>query len=368
MASFNLGCIKGDKGDPGPKGERGDKGDKGETGLSGRDGITPVFSVNGVDTLDYSQEASVEIDASDPANPALYFKIPRGKDAIDKEGDMIAGIYDTKGRKTDFYEFAQTLFEKTLLKEGGSLLGKVYAWEAPLSENCVRNISFCATLPENAVIGDVCFAFSDNTAVKLGDCQEGSIIILEEAGEATEYILASKTIHGEGNVTLVRKYLTDKTEYYDFAKRGIYYGSDADMYLETVFAKLFTEGIQKKLVAAQLEESERRHCFLPSVEEYSAMEYFKEHGIVTSLKNGKYKEYYLTRSLTDSKRVFGANTSGYYSSVYQNVKCNLRPAIVLRGDIPVEKVDNNGEAGMRIVGEKTGIYIYADEGWKEFVF
>ena len=239
MGSFNLGRIKGDKGDrgeTGPKGDTGAKGEKGEKGDNGRDGLTPVFAVGEVITLQNGEEAEVEIDASVPSNPVLSFKIPTGKDGKDALGDMVKSVYDTQGVATDVFDYARSLYEKCMKSEGGNLSGSLVAAETPLEERAVRNISVATELPDSGAEGDILILLKDVSHRKLGECNEGDILVLAENGEKTPYLVVGIDYHGRGNVTLVRKDLSPIRSFYDYSRRGDYIMSDIDIFMETIYS------------------------------------------------------------------------------------------------------------------------------------
>lgn len=117
MASFNLGRIRGEKGDTGLSGEKGEQGERGAQGPQGVMGFTPVFSVKETNTIGESEGARVEMDSSNPQNPLLSFFIPKGADGKDALGDMISSIYDSQQKKSDVFEYADSLFEGSMKKE-----------------------------------------------------------------------------------------------------------------------------------------------------------------------------------------------------------------------------------------------------------
>lgn len=82
----NIG-PKGDKGDPGPqgpkgergdKGEKGDKGDQGERGFPGEIGISEVITIDGTETIEPGEMASV-VDDKERTVHHLTFYIPKGE-------------------------------------------------------------------------------------------------------------------------------------------------------------------------------------------------------------------------------------------------------------------------------------------------
>ncbi len=365
MARFNLGCIKGNKGDAGPKGDKGDKGDTGERGLSGADGITPVFSINKVETLDSSCDANVEIDASVPAQPRLNFYIPRGADGADAAGDMQAAVYDKTGVKRDIYEYAQELFEGSIKKDGDSMSGKLVAYEGEISERCVRNISFSTELPTNAVNGDLCFVLADVSGKKLSDCEIGSVILLEEGQNNEHYIIVAKDYHRKGSVTLARRYLTKYAYNYDHERRNSYSGSDIDVYLEAIYLGLFSPYIRNNVLSAELDSIITRRCFLPSESELKGMEYFVNNGAKGCRKGQSVGTEYMTRDLTDTNYVVAVNPEGEFTAISQKQNIHIRPMITLSGDMYVENTVYDSEAVSQPIEKMHSLYMYKDGGWKE---
>ncbi len=365
MASFNLGYIKGERG---PKGDKGDKGDIGLTGAKGTDGITPVFKVGNVETVDSGDFANVEIDTQDPANPVLNFYIPRGEHGRDASGDMLSSIYDTEGKCVDIYKFAESLFEKAVKKSGGVMEGILTAYEGNPEERCVRNIIFANELPSVASSGDICFIRTKNSGKALSEQSIGSTLLLTEGNSKAEYIVAATDYHGEGTVTLVRKYLLDNTMCFDYATRNKYHLSEVDVFLETVFVRLFSENVEKSLYPAEIATSLYRHCFLPSVNEIERMQYFKDEGAKATTKSGETVSYYLTRDLSDRKSTYAVSSSGSISTVSQTSVVHIRPIIVLPGSITVENTIYNKTAVAELTKENGGIYLYENGAWKELEF
>ena len=360
MASFKLGRIKGERGDSGAKGDRGDIGAKGEQGP------VPVLTVESVQTVDSREDATVEINSADPLNPKLLFRIPKGLDGKDAFGDMAESIYDTEGKKTDIYKFADELFKKCLLKTGGVVSGKLMVSDAPANENCVRNIIFSSTLPESAAEGDVCFIVPKSSESTLDSSSTGSVLLIKEDDEEAEYIVAHKEYHKAGTVTLVRKHLVGYSEYFNYPVREGYGCSNIDLMLENVHTKLFPEFVQKQLVAVKIEGAYKRRCFLPSVSELSGIEYFKNNGIIAKTKEGLSKDYYMTRTLTEKKTVTSVSNKGELVPVSQTTKTYFRPIIVLPGGFKVDNFLHQGNAVMKPVSSAEARFFNNGE-WKEFV-
>ena len=227
MASFNLGRIKGDKGDKGdtgPKGERGEKGEKGDTGERGADGRTPVFTIGETMTISPDEEAYAELDTTDIENPVLSFHIPRGHDGRDAMGDMLSAVYDSEGKGEDFYKYADSLFEKSLKKDEGTI-EKLTVGETDGKSAVVRNISMRSSLPETAVEGDICIITEEENSKKLGDCEVGSTMLIEENGEDTEYTIIAKDYHGENSITLMRKNVPPLGIKFSYQNRDTYCNS-----------------------------------------------------------------------------------------------------------------------------------------------
>lgn len=368
MASFNLGRIKGDKGDKGDtgaKGERGEKGEKGETGANGLDGRTPVFSVSETVTISSDEEAYVELDTADENNPILSFYIPRGKDGKDAGGDMLSSIYDSEGKGEDIYKYADSLFEKSLRKEGDTLLGRLTVGEAEGCSASVRNISMRNNFPENAVEGDICIITADENAKKLGDCEEGSTMLIDEVGVPTEYIIVAKDYHGENTVTLVRKYLARWEERFNYTERENYIMGNMDMFLETTFTGRFSAEIRKNLVGASLGRTNVRRCFLLSQDELEKIEYFKtaENRTASDSKGSDEEEHFTRNNYGD--RVYVVTTSGAFNLVAQSVEKKYRPAILLPSSLEVENAVYDNNPAVKIPEIRKGVYTFIGGKWKE---
>ncbi len=361
MASLNLGRIKGDKGDVGDVGPRGDIG---PTGPRGTDGYTPTLSIEKVVTVDSDMDANAHIDSQDPAMPKLTLYIPRGADGQDAHGDMERSVYDTEGKRTDFYEFAAKLFSDALKKEGGNLTGKLVAHCSQTNEKCVRNISFASAFPENAGEGDICFIYPEESMISIYEQPEGSTVLIEENGQDEEYILVAKDYHGGGNVTLARKYLLDNAECYDYHQRNTYFMSDMDVYLETFFLKGFSKRIIKYLVWAELEANKKRRCFIPSAAELSSFEYFKANGCDATKKNQNEKVGYVARDTNNSREALCIGSGGVRYFLSQASAFNIRPFIVLSGSLKTENMINDNEYAVRIIESDEGVYVYENGVWK----
>ena len=366
MASFNLGRIKGDKGekgDTGAKGDTGEKGEKGDTGEKGKDGITPVLSIGETQTLSPSEEAHVELDNTDAQNPVLSFYIPRGRDGRDALGDMLSAFYDTEGKKEDIYKYADSLFGACLKKEGGTLLGALKASGADGKEAVMRNISIRTSLPEDGVEGDICIIVESENAKKLGDCEIGSTMLIEEHEGSVEYIIVAKDYHSKDTVTLVRKGLASMRVYFDYFGREEYSRSDIDNLLEVSFKEKFSKELKKHLVCVPLNVTDSRHCFLLSLEELQKIEYFKtpENRIASYSTT---KEEYFTRSTTSDK-VYVVTSTGSFALVPPNTAKNYRPAIVLTSSLAVENAVLGDVAAVKMASIKRGIYVFFGGEWKE---
>ena len=359
MASFKLGCIKGEKGDRGDKGERGDRGERGDCGA------VPVFEIKTVTTVSPEASATVEIDSTNAENPKLSFRIPRGKDGKDAMGDMITGIYDTEEKKTDIYKFAEALFENALSKSGGNVSGKLFVQESPENEPCVRNVLFSTSLPEKATEGDICFIVADDYENTIYSNGVGSVLLLPEGEDKCEYIVVAKDYHGKGSVTLMRKHLPEFTEYYNFSTRETYFCSNIDYFLESMFSRLYPDYIQKMMLVPSLYGFYRRRCFLPSCEELREMEYFKNNSIATTTDIGTHREY-MTRDLDGKRYVNTVNSLGQIISVSQSQKSSIRPMIVLDGSLIVSNSVHQGNAVVEPVTSMKGYY-YSEGKWKELM-
>lgn len=98
-----LDNLKGPQGEQGPQGERGEKGPQGEPGEQGPQGqqgpqgdtgLTPNITIGTVTTLNYAEEAYVNLnEGSTPENPILDIGIPKGKPGTSGEGQVIINDY-----------------------------------------------------------------------------------------------------------------------------------------------------------------------------------------------------------------------------------------------------------------------------------
>lgn len=371
MASFNLGRIKGekgDKGDSGAKGDtgaKGDKGDKGDKGENGKDAITPVFKIGTVETLSSSQNAYAEINNDDIASPILSFYIPKGNDGKDASGDMQSIVYDSQGKKEDIFLYAQKIVGECLKKSGGGLSGMLRAYKSDLSQMCVRNLCISETLPETAGEGDICVVIPKENRKTLKECNDGSIVLLNEDGVQTEYLVAGKDYYGENTVVLVRKKLSPYKTYFSKGMRGIYPLSDIDILLETIYVKLFDESIQKQLLPVKVEGDVKRHCFLMTTSELNLLAYFKDNGKRAEIDTSTATDVYLTRSISNSQYVYVVDASGAFSTGSQAAQFFFRPTIVLSGDTKVENVEYNNTAAVKCVEDKGIMYVYEESKWRE---
>ncbi len=363
MASFNLGRIKGDKGDKGDtgaKGQRGEKGEKGDTGANGTDGKTPVFTIGETVTISPDEEAYVELDAEDIENPVLSFYIPRGKNGKDALGDMLSAVYDSEGKGEDFYKYADTLFEKTLKKEGGTLTGNLCANEADGKEAVVRNISMRASLPDSAAEGDICIVTAGTSAKKLGDCSAGDTMIIKEHGEDKAYIIVAKDYHKKGTVTLVRKRLPGLGIRFNYQGKEDYVTSQLDMVSET-FINGFGDEVRKNLISVNLSANCSRHCFALSKDELEKIDYFKEASNRAPMDS---TDSYYTRSVV-GERAYYVASSGAIELTYQSVAKQYRPTIVLPSSLTIENTLDGGSPAVKIPDTKNGIYAFLGGEWKE---
>lgn len=367
MASFNLGRIKGDKGDPGergPKGDTGLKGEKGDKGDNGRDGMTPVFSIGETATLSSSEEAHVELDYKDPQNPVLSFYIPRGKDGKEAMGDMIKTIYDTQGIGTDIYEYARNLVDSCVKISGGTLEGALKAAESVISEGAVRNISVAYELPQSGAEGDICIILSDDNSKKLGECNPGDIMIIKENDEDTQYIVVAKDYHTDNSVTLVRKYLYPVKSYYDYSRRGKYFMSDIDVFLETIYRNSLPDRVKNSLMSVAIIKDVYRHCFILDRLDCYNIDYFKSNLIAYDKETGS-AGMYITREISSHGYVTTITTSGELSSVTQYSESYFRPTIVLPADFPVVNIDKGDIPTVTLRNIRCGIYVCLKGEWKE---
>lgn len=365
MASFNLGRIKGEKGDAGTPGERGTQGERGAQGAQGVSGFTPVFSVKEIITVEDNESARVEIDSSDIKNPILTFFIPKGKDGKDALGDMISSIYDSKGKKCDVFEYADSIFNGAMKKSGGEFSGKVKAYSADAQELCVRNIVVAKNFPEGARTGDICITEKRKGTITLGDQETGTSFIIKENGVPTPYIIVEKDFYGENTVALIRNEVLSVSSYFDRAGKSEYCLSTADFYLEAIYSKFLDKNLLNKLVDSSLAGVGKRKIFLPANTELSDFEYFKENSKRAIATGGTYSAYW-TRGLYSSNNAI-INSQGELESVKATEKHSYRPMIVLDGDTQVENTEFNSLHAVKLPEEQCGIYVFDGEAWKECI-
>ena len=366
MASFKIGCIKGAKGEKGADGANGERGDVGAKGERGDAGAVPVLEIDTVETVSPGMAATVEIDSSNPENPKLSFRIPKGADGKDAMGDMLTAVYDAEGKKTDVFHFANSLFENALSKNGGNVSGKISVSNSALSDVCVRNISFSYALPEKAAEGDICFVIAEDYNNTIYSNGVGSVLLIPEGDEKSEYIVAAKDFHGEGSVTLIRKHLPEFTVSYNRSITEDYILSDVDKMLESIYAQLFPCYIQRIMKAPVVSRRQKRHCFLPSVKELQEMEYFKNNSMGTTTESGINREY-MTRDLNDRSGVNAINVAGKIVSVTQTTESAIRPMIVIDGKLIVRNCVHEQNAVTEAV-TASGAYYYAEGAWKELMY
>lgn len=365
MASFNLGRIKGEKGDAGIPGERGTQGERGAQGAQGVSGFTPVFSVKEIITVEDNESARVEIDSSDIKNPLLTFFIPKGKDGKDALGDMISSIYDSKGKKCDVFEYADSLFNGAMKKSGGEFSGKVKAYSADAQELCVRNIVVAKNFPEDARTGDICISTKKEGTITLGEQETGTKLLVKENGIETPYIIVGKDYSNKGTVALLRDEILPVQSYFDRAGRTDYCLSTADLFLETIYPKALSKTLLNKLVDIDIINTGKRKIFLPSYPELGDFEYFSQNSKRAIATGGTYSAYW-TRGLYSSNNAI-INSQGELESVKATEKHSYRPMIVLDGDTQVENTEFNSLHAVKLPEEQCGIYVFDGEAWKECI-
>ncbi len=362
MASFNLGRIKGDKGDKGDtgaKGERGEKGEKGDVGEKGTDGRTPIFTIGETVTILPDEEAHAELDSSDIENPVLSFYIPRGRDGRDAMGDMLSAVYDTDGKGEDFYKYADSLFEKSL-KKGDAVVDKLTVGEADGKSAVARNISMRTSLPETAVEGDICIITEDKNSKKLGDCEVGSIMLIEEHGETIEYIVIAKDYHEKDSVTLFRKSTPTLSIRYNFQGKEDYTNSNLDLTLSS-FINRFSNEVRKNLISVSINAIASRFCFALSKEELEEIEYLQEE---SNRVPENARDEYFTRTVYGD-RAYYVTSSGAIVFAYQSSSKYYRPTIVLPSSLAVENTISADSPAVKMADVKRGIYAFFEGEWKE---
>jgi len=369
MAEFNLGKIKGakgDRGDTGPKGDTGAKGEKGDKGDNGKDGLTPVFSVEKTLTLSPDEDAYVEINSENPANPTLSFYIPSGHNGKDAAGDMLSLIYDKNGLAQDIFEYAKNLFEACLKIEGGTLLGAVKVGEIPLAQASVRNISAGDTLPENGADGDIHIIIINDSLKKLEDCTEGDILLIPENGKEEPYRVLTKNYLGEDGVLLIREKLSSHRGKFNSTKKTEYSMSEADIFLETMYKPLLSEEITNKLLPKEVETGVFRKCFLLSRLDYTNISYLaNEKNRIARGEVTQEALEYITSTINSQGSVVSINTAGHFSAVSSDRILNYRPAIILPSGLSVVNTEYEGGAAVKLPSPKCGVYICVKGEWKE---
>lgn len=370
MASFKIGRIKGERGEKGESGAKGERGERGESGKNGTDGYTPCFAVGEIETLTAGSDAYVKIDASDAKNPIISFGIPRGENGASAQGDMAKSIYDKNGKNADIYEYADTLSKDCIKKSGGGFTGEVTAVSGEKEKLAVRNICLCSSPPTGAKNGDICIADVKNeeSTLFLKDTTPGAIVLIEENGEDTEYIVCEKNYHKDNTVTLIRKYLLPCVCAYDRANRPPYAFSTSDMVLSTMFILCYGNYVKGLLENAEIESGVLRKVFLPSKNELEQMTYFLTNAKNTSVAQDTDVSTYLTRTRYASNQanayavIAGNETVG----VVQGTEAyRLRPMIVLPEDTPVANAQTPSGAGFKLSEPKGGIYLFNAGMWEE---
>lgn len=148
MPTIDLGQVVGPQGAQGPQGNTGPQGEAGPQGIPGVDGVTPNLQVGTVTTLPAGSNATVTRQAGSPdAAPVFDFGIPKGADAVNP-GNMMTSVYDTAGKATDIFNYADGKMPKT----GGTFTGTV-GGVSPVSGGTkgFRNIYFGSTAPASGL-------------------------------------------------------------------------------------------------------------------------------------------------------------------------------------------------------------------------
>lgn len=365
MASFNLGRIKGEKGEAGISGEKGEKGERGAEGAQGVSGFTPVFGIKEIITVDENQSARVELDTSNIKNPLLTFYIPKGADGKDAMGDMISSIYDSNGKKCDVFEYADLLFSSAMKKSGGEFSGKVKAYSTDLNELCVRNIVVAKSFPKNPLLGDICIVIKNESSITIGDQEIGTNLIVMENGIETPYIIVGKNFLGSGTVELIRKDILFEESFFDRTGNTDYPLSAADLFLETIYSKTLKKSFLDKLLDVAISNTEKRKILLPSSFDMVNLEYFTKNTKMAKKTDGKSSGYWI-RGLYGSSNII-INSQGEIEPLYATEKCGYRPMVVLKSDTCVENTVFKSNHAVRLPEEKSGIYIFDGEVWKECI-
>ncbi|MBR1969596.1 MAG: collagen-like protein [Clostridia bacterium] len=365
MASFNLGRIKGEKGEAGSSGERGAQGERGVQGAQGVSGYTPVFSIKEIITVEDNENARVEIDSSNIKNPLLTFFIPKGEKGKDALGDMISSIYDSNEKKCDVFQYADSLFDNAMKKNGGEFTGKVKAYSVDEEELCVRNIAVAPSFPEDARIGDVFISTKKESSITLGEQETGTKLIVMENGVETPYIIVDKNYTGNGMVALLRNEILPEEVCFDRAGKTEYALSTADLFLESIYVSFLGKNLLNKIVKIDVKSTGKRRVFLPTSVELGEFEYFALNSKRAMVTGGTYSAYW-TRGLYSSNNAI-INSQGELESVKATEKNGYRPMFVLSGDTLVENAEFNSDHAVKLCEEKNGIYIFDGEKWKECI-
>ncbi len=365
MASFNLGRIKGEKGEAGISGERGEKGERGVQGAQGVMGFTPVFGVKEVITAENSESARVELDSSDIKNPLLTFYVPKGKDGKDALGDMISSIYDSKGKKSDIFEYADTLLKSAMKKSGGEFSGKVKAYSMSEEELCIRNIAVAKNFPEDACLGDICIVTKRESSITIGEQEIGTKLIVMENGIETPYLIVDKNIFGEGMVGLIRNEILPVKSFYDRAGSTDYSLSSVDIFLETIYPRSLEKKFLNKLVGIDIYNTGKRKIFLPGNGNLLDYEYFSKNSRAARMTGGSYSPYWIRGTYGNNNTII--NSQGEAEGLRVTERCGYRPMLVLNSETCVENIEFESAHAVRLPDEKCGIYIFDGEVWKECI-
>ena len=191
--------------------------------------------------------------------------------------------------------------------------------------------------------------------------------MIEENGTDTPYIICDKGYHGEGNVTLIRKYLVPCKCAFDRANYVSYAFSTSDVVLSTMFILNYSNYIKKSLLNIGIEANVSRKVFLPSLTEMNNLAYFKTNSKVAKISETLGGGLYLLRT------PYGSGSSAYsvhdsadtFIATKANAENYLRPMIVLPEDMDISNIAVSDTAGYKISEKKTGIYVFNAGAWGE---
>ena len=176
---------------------------------------------------------------------------------------------------------------------------------------------------------------------KISSLSPGSLVKLNENGQAKKFVFLQYNHYGKQEVTLLRKDTFAPRQWtasYDSSRNNCYYGSDMDMFCDTQYPQMLDPIIRACLVpvpivvaegasyggnvVATLHTLHRKGFLLSSMEAYSD-------------ETATAVDWWLRSPYSDSRSAYCVDTSGALSSSNVNYADNYcsRPALTLSSEI-----------------------------------